>query len=112
MTKRIGENFDALITGVNNFGVFVRLDGSYVDALLPISSLPYDYYDYDEKRHLLTGRKNQMKIGLGDRIPVTLRTADPITGRLAVAYAGGLSDAFSTKSKKTLIRKNKRRKLK
>ncbi|MDG1888293.1 MAG: ribonuclease R [Alphaproteobacteria bacterium] len=112
MTKRIGENFDALITGVNNFGVFVRLDGSYVDALLPISSLPYDYYDYDEKRHLLTGRKNQMKIGLGDRIPVTLRTADPITGRLAVAYAVGLSDAFSTKSKKTLIRKNKRRKLK
>ena len=59
-----------------------------VDALLPTSKLPADYYRYDERRQTLAGRHNGLVLGLGQKIHVILKTADAITGRLAVEYAG------------------------
>ena len=59
-----------------------------VDALLPTSKLPDDYYRYDERRQTLAGRHNGLVLGLGQKIRVILKTADAITGRLAVEYAG------------------------
>ena len=94
------------------FGVFVRLDNCYGDALLPVRSLPYDYYEHDDKRHTLTGRNSGLALSLGDKIPVILKTADPITGRLSVDYAGGLPENADVISKKTRKTKNNRQKFK
>jgi ribonuclease R len=88
MAKRVGETFEAVISGVARFGVFVTLDGGQADALLPIAALPDDYYDHDEVRHTLAGRHSGLSLKLGQTVSVTLRTADPITGRLAVDYVG------------------------
>ena len=112
MAQKVGESFDAVITSVMGFGVFVRLDNSYADALLPVRSLPYDYYQHDDKRHTLTGKNNGITFSLGERIPVSLRTADPITGRLSVDYAGGLPEKTSVVNKKTRKTRDNRRKLK
>jgi ribonuclease R len=112
MAQKLGESFDAIITSVMGFGVFVRLDNCYADALLPVRSLPYDYYEHDDKRQTLTGRNNGIAFSLGEKIPVTLKTADPITGRLAVDYAGGLSENANFIYKKTSKIKNRRQKFK
>ena len=112
MAQKLGESFDAIITSVMGFGVFVRLDNCHADALLPVRSLPYDYYEHDDKRHTLTGRNNGMVFSLGEKIPVTLKTADPITGRLAVDYAGGLPENANVIYKKTSKTKNRRQKFK
>ena len=88
MKDKVGQTFNATISGVKKFGVFVTIGQENVDALLPTSKLPADYYRYDERRQTLAGRHNGLVLGLGQKIHVILKTADAITGRLAVEYAG------------------------
>ena len=92
MKDKVGQTFEATISSVKKFGVFVTIRDGYVDALLPTSKLPDDYYRYDEKRQILAGRHNGLVLGLGQKLNVILKTADAITGRLAVEYADENSD--------------------
>jgi ribonuclease R len=89
MAKRIGEDIEAVISGVLHFGVFVSLEGGLADALLPVQNLPDDYYDHDAKTHALLGRHSGFSLKLGQTLTVKLREADPISGRLRVDYVGG-----------------------
>jgi ribonuclease R len=72
MTDKIGGEFDATITGVNSFGVFVELDDIYVDGLVHITALDNDYYHFDPVGHRLTGERTGMVYRLGDRVRVQL----------------------------------------
>ncbi len=78
----IGTVFAGRITGVASFGLFVTLPESGADGLVPISSLPSDYYDHEAARHRLVGRRSGRVFALGDAATVTLVEADPIGGRL------------------------------
>jgi ribonuclease R len=78
----IGTTFSGRITGVAPFGVFVTLPESGADGLVPISSLPSDYYDHEAARHRLLGRRSGRVFALGDAVTVILEEADPIGGRL------------------------------
>jgi ribonuclease R len=78
----IGTVYQARVTGVAPFGFFVSLPESGADGLVPISTLPSDYYDHDVRRHRLVGRRSSRKFSLGDAVTVRLAEADPIGGRL------------------------------
>ncbi len=78
----IGTVFAARITGVAPFGLFVTLPESGADGLIPISSLPSDYYNHEAARHRLVGRRSARVFALGDAVTVTLVEADAIGGRL------------------------------
>jgi len=78
----IGTSFAARITGVVRFGLFVTLPESGADGLIPIASLPSDYYDHDAAHHRLVGRRSARVFALGDALTVTLVEADAIGGRL------------------------------
>ena len=80
--SRIGEVFSGRVSGVARFGLFVRLDDSGADGLLPIASLPPDFYRFDPTRMKLSGRHSRRSFGLGDALSVRLAEADPIGGRL------------------------------
>jgi len=82
LADRIGAQFLARIGGVTRFGLFVTLAETNADALVPIASLPDDYYVHDEDHHLLRGRHSGRMYKLGDSIDVTLIEADPLTGSL------------------------------
>jgi ribonuclease R len=82
MSASIGAVLDARITGVASFGVFARIPESGADGLVPISTLPSDYYDHDPVRHRLIGRRWGRVFALGDTVRVLLVEADPIGGRL------------------------------
>jgi ribonuclease R len=84
----IGTVFAARITGVAPFGLFVTLPESGADGLIPISSLPSDYYDHEAARHRLVGRRTNRVFALGDAVTVTLVEADPIGGRLVFRIEG------------------------
>ena len=89
MANRIGEDIEAVISGVLHFGVFVSLEGGLADALLPVQSLPDDYYDHDAKTHELLGRHSGFSLKLGQTLTVRLREADRVSGRLRVDYVSG-----------------------
>jgi ribonuclease R len=80
--NRLGETFAGRVNGVQRFGLFITLAGSGADGLLPIASLPPDFYRFDPLRMKLTGRHTRRSFGLGDALSVRLAEADPIGGRL------------------------------
>ncbi|MCP5410746.1 MAG: ribonuclease R [Alphaproteobacteria bacterium] len=89
MQDRIGESFDARVSGVTRFGLFVRLAESGADGLIPIRELGGDYFRHDEKRQALVGEKTRAVFGLGDVLRVKLVEAAPITGGMRFALADG-----------------------
>ena len=78
----IGTVFEARISGVASFGLFVTLPETGADGLIPISTLPSDYYDHDSARHRLVGRRTGLIFALGDAVNATLVEADAIGGRM------------------------------
>jgi ribonuclease R len=84
LAERVGEVFVGGITGVTRFGLFVMLRESGGSGIVPISSLPSDYYDHDEHRHSLVGRRWGRVYRLGETVAVRLVEAKPITGGLTL----------------------------
>jgi ribonuclease R len=70
MAEHLGEEFDGMILNVRDFGFFVELDDFFIDGLVPVGTLFDDYYQYDERRHTLTGRSGKRRFRLGDRVRV------------------------------------------
>jgi len=76
MRGRVGETFDAHITGVTEFGLFVQLDEMLVEGLVHVSSLVDDFYRFEERKHRLVGERSGAAYRLGDRITVRLERVD------------------------------------
>ncbi|HKJ94493.1 MAG TPA: RNB domain-containing ribonuclease, partial [Gammaproteobacteria bacterium] len=72
MADHIGEEFTGVISGVTSFGLFVELDGVYVDGLIHITNLESDYFHFDPIGHRLTGERTGKEYRLTDRIRVRL----------------------------------------
>ena len=70
MAQRVGEEFDGMIINVREFGFYVELDEFFIEGLVPVATLHDDYYQFDERRHLLAGRAGKRTFKLGDRVRV------------------------------------------
>jgi ribonuclease R len=82
MADHVGGRFPGRVTGVTRFGLFVTLDGTGADGLIPIRSLGQEFFRHDEGRQLLIGERTGESFGLGDRLQVKLDDADIATGGL------------------------------
>ena len=82
LADRIGAEFEGRVAGVARFGLFVKLDETGADGLIPISSLGREYFAYDAGTQTLTGERTRRVIGLGARVTVRLAEAVPVTGGL------------------------------
>ena len=82
LSSSIGSIFSARINGVTRFGLFVTLDLTGADGLVPISSLAGDYYDLDQTGHVLIGQNSGNLYHLGQPVEVMLREATPLSGGL------------------------------
>jgi ribonuclease R len=89
LSKRIGEIFSGRISGVIRAGLFVALDETGADGIIPVSTLPNDFYDHDEARHALVGRRWGQVYRLGDRVQVRLVAAQPLTGGITFELIEG-----------------------
>ena len=87
MEDRIGAVFDARITGVTRFGVFVRLADTGAEGLLPARALGTEYFRHDERRHAMVGERTGTVYALGDTVSVRLAEAAPLTGGLRFELA-------------------------
>ena len=70
MQGHVGEEFDGIVSGVVDFGLFVQLDGLQVDGLLHVSGLGQDYFTRDRSGFRLVGRSSGRIFKLGDRLRV------------------------------------------
>jgi ribonuclease R len=82
LAERVGATFVGHISGVTRFGLFITLEQSGADGLVPMSALSDDYYEHDEKLCALVGRNAGRVYRLGDEVETRLAEADPISGSL------------------------------
>ncbi|HVW82626.1 MAG TPA: ribonuclease R [Candidatus Paceibacterota bacterium] len=79
LAPRIGQEFEAVISGVTDRGLYVELNETHADGMIRITALgdvnAGDYFDYDEKHYRLLGRKTKKAYQLGDPIKVKLIAA-------------------------------------
>ncbi|MBW8877566.1 MAG: ribonuclease R [Acidobacteria bacterium] len=88
LAGRAGETFKGRITGVQPFGLFVQLDGYYVDGLVPIRTLGDDFYRYEPEAHRLVGEHKGRVFRLADPVEVVLTGASQKARGLDFTLAG------------------------
>jgi ribonuclease R len=82
LADRIGATFQGRISGVTRAGLFVKLDDTGADGIVPIRTLGTEYFNYDETRHALVGSRSGAMHRLGDVVDVRLVEAAPVAGAL------------------------------
>ncbi|MBT6521474.1 MAG: ribonuclease R [Rhodobacteraceae bacterium] len=80
MSERLGNEFTGRISGIARFGVFVKLDETGADGLVPIRSLGREYFEHDAESQTLRGTDSGTVISLGQRAIVRLAETTPTTG--------------------------------
>jgi ribonuclease R len=89
LADRIGASFQGRISGVTRAGLFVKLNQTGADGLIPIRTLGTEYFTYDETRHALIGQRSGVMHSLGDVVDVKLVEAAPVAGALRFELLSG-----------------------
>ncbi len=76
MREHLGEEFAGTVSGVATFGLFVTLDGLYVEGLVHITELGGEYYRFDEARGELRGERTGIRYAVGGRVRVQVSRVD------------------------------------
>lgn len=93
LRDKIGMEFEGRVSGVTRFGLFIKLKETGADGLVPIRSLPSDYYVHDEANHALVGKRTGRVFRLGAPILVRILEADPITASTVFELVNGEAGA-------------------
>ena len=91
MQDKIGEVYEGTIAGVTSFGLFVALDGLYVEGLVHVTELGNDYFNYDKARHEMLGERTAARYRLGDRLTVKVSRVDLETTKIDFTLVTGPS---------------------
>ncbi|MEM8691403.1 MAG: ribonuclease R [Pseudomonadota bacterium] len=84
LSERVGSEFEGRISGIAKFGIFVRLDGSGADGLVPMRAIGSEYFHFDREAGTLMGADTGLTISIGQRATVRLTEAAPVTGGIAL----------------------------
>ena len=84
LADRIGAEFGGRISGIAKFGLFVRMDETGADGLVPIRNIGNEYFHFDREAGTLMGSDTGIVIGLGQRVKVRLAEAVPVTGGIGL----------------------------
>ena len=89
LESRIGAEFPGRISGVTRFGLFIKLDETGADGLVPIANLGTEFFHHDEGAHALIGERSGLTFRLGEQVRVRLEEAVPVTGGLRFEMVEG-----------------------
>lgn len=76
MQRHLGDEFEAVVSGVTHFGLFVEINDMLVEGMVHVRDLDDDYYLYDEKKYTLTGRRAGRQFRLGDKLRVQVTSVN------------------------------------
>ncbi|MEO9651215.1 MAG: ribonuclease R [Roseobacter sp.] len=84
LSERVGNEFTGRVSGIARFGIFVKLDETGADGLVPMRSIGNEYFHFEAETNTLMGADSGQIIGLGQRATVRLAEAAPVTGGIAL----------------------------
>lgn len=76
MNDHLGEEYEGVISGVTEWGLYVEINENKCEGLVPVRDLADDFYDLDEKNYCLVGRRHNHRYRLGDNIKVRVARAN------------------------------------
>ena len=76
MGDKVGEVFDAHISGIQSYGIYCEVDDNHCEGMVPMRDLDDDYYDFDEKNYRLVGRRHHHQYQLGDAVRIRVARAN------------------------------------
>ncbi|QHC83808.1 ribonuclease R [Empedobacter brevis] len=82
MEQFVGETFDAFITGVQDYGIFVEIPETRCEGLIRSRAMKADHFVFDEKNHALVGKRTRVKYQLGSPVRIKVLNADLIKKQL------------------------------
>ena len=84
LADKVGAEFAGRVSGVQAFGLFVRLTETGADGMVPVRTLGAEFFRHDRDANTLTGTETGLEIGLGQPVTVRLAEATPVTGGLVL----------------------------
>ncbi|MBR4110445.1 MAG: ribonuclease R [Clostridia bacterium] len=81
MSEHIDEEFDGIISSVTSFGVFVELENT-IEGLVHVENMKDDYYIFDEKNVIMTGKNSKRVLKIGDKVRIKVIAADKMLRRI------------------------------
>lgn len=90
LEDRSGETFQAVVSGMTEFAIFLTLSETKSDGILPLRNLNGDYFTYDSKSQSFYGRRTRRRLNMGDTLEVSLEFANPVTG--SVVFSASLEE--------------------
>jgi ribonuclease R len=81
MRSRIGEEYEGVISGITNFGIYVELPNT-VEGLVHVSNLQDDHYNYDDTTYSLVGEKSKKTYKLGQTVKIRVEKTDKMSGTI------------------------------
>ncbi|HZP12598.1 MAG TPA: ribonuclease R [Nevskiaceae bacterium] len=100
MREHVGDEFDGVVSSVAPFGLFVELQGLYVDGLVHVTALANDYYQFDKSHQRLVGERSKRAFGLGDRMRVRVVRVNLDERKIDLEPVGGASAPRPAKGKR------------
>lgn len=73
MQDKVGQTYNGVISGIQEWGIYVELNENKCEGMIPIRDLDDDYYSYDEKNYCLVGKKYRRTYSLGDEVVVRIK---------------------------------------
>jgi len=71
MEDKVGQEFDGHISGVTQWGIYVEIEPTKIEGMVPLRTIRSDFYDFDEEHYCIRGRRTHRVMRLGD--PVRIR---------------------------------------
>ncbi len=94
MKDRLGEEFEAVATGVTDFGIFVQIKGLQIDGLVHVTALPRDYFRFHEADRTLVGERTGQRFTIGDELRVRLSKVDSSERKIDFEFVEKLAGAW------------------
>jgi ribonuclease R len=88
MMDKIGKEFDGIISGLTDWGIYVELTENKCEGMVSVQSLNDDFYEFDEDNYCLTGRKTKKKYQLGDEVKIEVKNVNLVKRQMDFVITG------------------------
>ena len=108
MMDKVGEEFSGIISAVTSFGLFIELEGIYVEGLVHISDLDNDYYQFDPVHHRLAGERTGQYYRLGDTVRIRVVRVNLDDRKIDFQMVAHVGTLGKSQGRKTQVKEKER----
>ena len=85
MEDKVGQIYEGITSGVTNWGIYVELPNT-IEGMVALSQMDDDYYEFDEKKMLVFGKRTKKSYRLGDKVVVSVAKVDRMMGTIDFVF--------------------------